>query len=529
MTIDTTGDLELPPYAGLRGGEFDQRNLPRRIALARSVNQDNVWATAIGMYINLYDPVTDQPHREAGIADAAVGLLEKQTSMCEQLAIENSATCDAIATKRLDAASAATVLAVEHIENANSIMDERSPGPDGTLITGNEIEAAQRADEAIAKQRAGEGDTRHLQSAVPSAWRVIAALTLAVIDIALLWKPLLGLGAQLTSAAVLNWSIGIGMAVLQTVFVEWAMRAYVEAERASVDRRGAARDFNRAVSADPRTTMTAPTRDDLETADRRMSSMFRALLVVAGLVAVLGGVRVAILTRRAMLEVWEAALYGSVIGIIIGGAIILMARVCCRGNALGERLRVEREAMAEYEDKWTTAKATVAGLRQDALHDLNRSKAAADRADDYRRRTVKDYWSAVMLAWIWFQLPTDTLDRENFEQRSTPPSAADESRSTLVSGHLATVNQWLEDRRSRTPVAALAQGPETPVDQQPINSYANRRDVLVRDGRIDVPDERGLPALPIVAAAVVTVVAATVTAFVIKSPDAATVFSGFGR
>ena len=74
-----------------------------------------------------------------------------------------------------------------------------------------------------------------------------------------------------------------------------------------------------------------------------------------------------VLGKRAGLTIFEAALFGTIVGLILGVLVVLMARLYCRGNLLGDRLRAEREAMDELNEKIQFARDEVASERENAL------------------------------------------------------------------------------------------------------------------------------------------------------------------
>jgi hypothetical protein len=518
-------DINPEPYPGLPQGAFYAAKLPPQASAAASTTDKGVWSTALNLYVNVVDPDTGRTYNGQPVNDVAEGTVHLAAATCRGLATQYSETSETKASGLEGQATKHLTEAVDHIENCSGILDEPLVGPDGEVINGWRLQAIKREDEELARERSKEGDSRHTEEPWATAWRMLAATLLGLLDVLLLWKPLLNLSFESSSGSVFRWAIGTGLAGLQILGIEWAARTYVNKERVSVDRRSAMGDYNRSLKEGRVTSdRPAPDRSELVDADTQLTHAYRALVAIAAFIAIIGGVRVAVLGRRTGLEIYEASLFGAIVGLILGGLVVQMARLYCRGNLLGDRLRIEREAVAGLHERIQYARGRVAEERENALAALLAAEALSDEANRIRHRTTEDYWRAVQLAWTWIGLPQGNLDYETFKQEALPESAnRQESRSDLHD-RLDRVNQWLADRPNvfeQEQVMALLPAREGSGDTeyQPLLPPADGQLVIYGPRLVDVPVKPAPPHSLMLAGAVVAVVATVATAFLAPGPE----------
>jgi hypothetical protein len=525
-----TFEDEIPDYPGLPRGAMEMMDLPPQAVASAGMTDEGVFAAGVDLYLNVVDPRTGKPYHDRPLADVAEGAFHIAAAKCKALATQFSSGCEERATELEAEAKSHLVEAVDNIESCARIWDEPLTGPDGEITSGRKIRKTQEQDEVLARERSAEGDSRHTERLWENAWRLLAATMLGLLDVLLLWKPLLNLSMDGNSGNVFRWAIGLGLAGLQVLAIEWAARTYVNAERSSVDRRGALGDFNRPLKEgflDP--GRKVPEHKDLLEADSRMAHAYRWLVLVATFIGVIGGARVAFLARRAQLESYEAALFGTIIGLLLGGLVVQMARLYCRGNLLGDRLRAEREAIAELDDRIQHARGVVVECRESAAISVETADALVDRAKEIRERTVEDYLVAVRLAWTWFGLPQSNVDSAEFKLLAMPEHADTSTGRGHVRALLNKVNQWLAEPPIASvpePVAALAAaeegkpgtalvrnaGPHTPPGGGRNQIHGIRR-------RIEPPEQPVPPHLWMLVGALTTVAATLVAAFLLPAPD----------
>jgi hypothetical protein len=510
----------VPDYPGLPRGKFTAEDVPPQARAAAAAVDPGVWSAAVSTYLTVVDPRTGQPYSGRPIEDAASGAIPLATSSCRSLAVGFSTEIDKQVTELEVSAATRLATAVDHIEHAARLMDEPMTGPDGEVVDGHGLRAVQQADEELARQRSAEGDSRHTEQTWPSGWRILAATLLGGLDILLLWKPLLNLTFEASSSNVFQWAISLGMTGLQVLAIEWCARAYVNSERVSVDRRAAAGDFNRPLKTG-RIVLDrpAPTTEEIREADQRMTQAYRWLVIVASFIAMIGGVRVAVLGKRAELTMFEAALFGTIIGVILGVLVVLMARLYCRGNLLGDRLRREHEAMDELNEKIQFTRDAVATERETALGALADADLLSATGTRVRVQAVADYWRAIQLAWTWFGLPHSQLDFPSFERDALPHLANSQPIRDDLRRKLDRVNAWLADRPTvfDRALALLPAGAAAGPARFPLA----RAELMVAD-----PEPVALPPLPapphilMVVGVALTVTAVVLTAYLSPMMDA---------
>lgn len=514
-------------YPGLPRATMNVTALPPQAIAASGNTDEGILAAAVDLYVNVVDSRTGRPYHDRPLSDVADGAVHLAAAKCNGLATKYSSACEEQAGELEAEAKAHLVEAVDNIEDCARIFDEPLTGPDGEITNGRKIQETQQKDEMLAKERSSEGDSRHTQRAWENAWRLIAATILGFLDVLLLWKPLLNLSMDADSGNVFRWSIGLGLAGLQILGIEWAARSYVEAERISVDRRGALGDYNRPLKAGfTGGTRKPPDLDELVEADARTAHAYRWLILIATLIGTIGGARVAFLARRADLASYEAALFGTIIGLMIGGLVVQMARLYCRGNLLGDRLEAERDAIAELDERIQQARDVVVGCRESAAAAVERADGFVDRAQEIRELTVKDYLVAVSLAWTWFGLPTAQLDEDAFRQRAVPVHVDTSDGRNRVRAMLDKVNQWLAEPPIASapdpkPTLMPGEGPGTGTELVPV-AFPHRppddgRNHYVGNRPIEPPEQPAPPHLWMLTGAMVTIAATLVAAFVLPA------------
>ncbi|WP_410669831.1 hypothetical protein [Amycolatopsis sp. cmx-4-68] len=440
--------LPLDPYPGLPRGAFHTKDLPRPAVMAFATTDEGVWTAAVDTYLTVIDPDTGKPDHDRPLENTAAGAVRNAAANCQTLAFKSSARSDDRAEKQESEAAKHIGEAVDLIEHANAIMSEQVTGPDGAKIDGWKLQRIHRQDEEVAEARSASGDSRHLQWKWEKSWRLITSGLLGILDALLLWKPLLNLSFQERDPEnIFHWGLGLIFVAVQVLFIDWAARTFVTAERLSADRRSAAGDYNRLfIGSRHGGDRPRPTDAEIAEADQQLSRAYHILIWVAAAVALIGGVRVALLGSQAGLPWLQNALFGVIIGLILGCLIVLMTQLYCRGNLLGDRLRIEREAIEKLSGRFKRAQARVAEQRDNVWTALKASQEQARNAATIRTQTVADYRRAVGLAWTWLGLHPESLDEVDFLHRATPLVEDSAARRADLESRLEPVNKWLESR-----------------------------------------------------------------------------------
>ncbi|MBB5892316.1 hypothetical protein [Kutzneria kofuensis] len=517
----TEPEITLDPYPGLPPGAFFAEHLPPVAIATKGGIDDGVWSAAVNLYLTVIDPTTGKPYHGHALEDVARGGVGVAAVTCQGLATKYSANSDEQATNRELAVAKHLAEAVEHSQIADGVLNEPLTGPDGGVLDGLQLQQLHREDEELARQRVQEGDSRHTERPWPGSWRVLATMLLGGLDLVLLWKPLLNLSFEASSGSVFRWLIAAAATGLQVFGIEWSARTFVKAERVCVDRRAAAGDYNRMLRTKP-AARSAPSAPQIAEAEQHLAHAYWLLVLVATFVAMIGGVRIAVLARLADFVSLQAVLYGAPIGLILGLAVVLMARMYCRGNLLGYRLAKERKALAVLTNRHRYAIGVVSAARQRAITALNDARTHSEHAEGLREKTLNDFRAAVQLGWSWLGLPEADLDLVEFGTRATPPSPVQNNRADLAD-RLDKVNDWLAKRPSvvngtppsPTPGAPqLMAAPHVPLDQP-----GGGRAMVISKRGVDLPTSSAPPYLLMLAGAAAVVLATVVTAFVTPNPN----------
>jgi hypothetical protein len=519
-------DLPLDPYPGLPRGAFYAQDLPRPAGMAFATTDEGVWSAAVDTYLTVIDPATGKPDRDRSLEDTAVGAGRNAASACHTLALKFSARSDDRAEKQEAEAAKHIGEAVDLIEHANAIMSEQVTGPEGGKIDGWHLQRVHQQDEELAQARSASGDSRHTQRRWERSWRLITSSLLGILDALLLWKPLLNLSFQASDPENLfHWGLGLIFVAVQVLFIDWAARTFVTAERLSTDRRSSAGDYNRLFTGGhyggnrPR-----PTDAEIIEADQQHSRAYHILVGVAAAVALIGGIRVALLGIQAGLPLLENALFGVIIGLVLGCLIILMTQLYCRGNLLGDRLRIERETIEKLSGRFRRAQTRVAEARDNVWTALKASQEQARNAATIRKQTVADYERAIGLAWTWLGLHPSLLDELAFKERATPVVEDSSARHADLDSRLEPVNKWLENRTlpPPPPPAQHKIGADFQTKSQqlvPLNPPTDGRAKAVGPQPIEVPVRPKPPHKWMLAGAVLTIVVTVVTAVFAPATD----------
>ena len=175
-------------------------------------------------YNRVADPQTGRPwsgaDNPADLEKAARPAFAQTVTMLQEDAVGASIPFDLVALEAAERASSRTTEAESARERTGRIQDDVVEYPPGASATVREAMADYAADRDLGAQRRHEGDSRHEVVPVARHWVVLAAVLLAILDVALLWRPLLGLGAVDDAGALYKWALAVGFAGLQAFFID---------------------------------------------------------------------------------------------------------------------------------------------------------------------------------------------------------------------------------------------------------------------------------------------------------------------
>ena len=488
----------------------------------------DVLSIAVEIYNTAADPRTGEPRRPDTHAAACDQAFEAAWTSAQEDCAVAADRSDAEYLAAADSALAAAHEALDLTEQADAVLDRTVPAPGGAQLTRRRVAEQHLADERLARARADDGDSRHLQAPIGRPIVALGAGVYGLLDLFLLYFPILNLSFTVDEPGdVLRWLIGLVLAVGQALALEQALQRYRSAERAGTDLRDSFGDFNRSVDRQPE---APPALTDLDAADQRFRRAQRFLLTMAVITAVLAAWRIAVLTRDAGLSVPDGALFGSGIGLTLGMLVLLLGAQLCRGNALGDRLD-QGAAVVEETDRIRRADAEAAAeVRRTGLDALEEARKQRAGGDEIRAAVVGAYWDGMQRAAVWLGVgrpPAPGQDGQRIRPLPVLIDAAD--RVDRAEHALDRVGRWLHDAAGaahpEVDTAGAAEDSGRELTARPADPFGARdRGVLVgrrsviHHARIEVPRPPGEPRWLITAGAALTVGAAYLAAWTAAGP-----------
>ncbi len=176
-------------------------------------------------------------------------------------------------------------------------------------------------------------------------------------------------------------------------------------------------------------------------ADAELRSAGGWLLGAAVATAVIGPARVAYLARISNLSVVEAALFAVVAALFLGGLVVLMGFLSCRGNRLGDRLGIGTGIVEAVEQRDRECRENVADAQERARRWLVTADQATARGDETRAWVIEGYLRSMMLARDWCDLDPSVFDgvQPRFNASSRPLAEQAAARKSEALAVLETV------------------------------------------------------------------------------------------
>lgn len=456
--------VDPPMGSGLR---LKERNIaeehipPRARAIWPSIDPQ-VGTIAVIVHNMVVNPATGQPWNGQTAQVSAPAAFAQGVAMGQEEAVTLSEPEDAEYLQRVDRADEHANLANAMIEDTDKIPDDSVEFPPGSWVNGREAVATHRADRELAAEREQAGDSRHRQREIERIWVVLAAVVLTALDMMLLWRPLLNLGEINTAGALYKWVLALAFAGAQAFFIDLAVHKYRERERDATERRDAVRDHNRAARRSleqgdlAAVAQSSTDIEEIRTADRELQGAYRWLLTTAAIVCVIGVVRVTFLSRGGGQSVAEATLFGAVVGLMLGGVVLLLGSMACRGNRLGERLRAGAAVVADIGDRIQEGEGRVGDARDAARTELAAADRAHIQAENNRAWALGQYRQALLLATSWLALAKPPVDHtELIAPRELAIADAAAQKAHVIADKLRAVDQWLVETHDVAPPVAL--------------------------------------------------------------------------
>lgn len=427
-----------------------EEQLSPQARLARGQIDGDVFGTAVTIENRVIDPSTGLQRTNGNRTPEAsfVSACEDMILECRNWIRKQCGPDDADSLQCTNDALEAATPAIDMMQNLEMALEENVQDPRGGRSPIRVVMANHRSDQMLAADREREGDNRHLDRPVARAWIAVAAGVFAVLDMLLLWRPVLHLAALDSARMLLQWVIAGALSAATALFIEITVRHFQRAERNSTDRRDAVRDRNRAVHSDNHSAFGAPSLDpsQIDTADAELRSAGGWLLGAAVATAVIGAARVAYLARISNLSVVEAALFAVVAALFLGGLVVLMGFLSCRGNRLGDRLGIATGIVEAVEQRDRECRENVADAQERARRLLVTADQATARGDETRAWVIEGYLRSMMLARDWCDLDTSVFDgvQPRFNASSRPLAEQATGRKREALAVLEKIGKWLE-------------------------------------------------------------------------------------
>ncbi|MDQ3760643.1 MAG: hypothetical protein M3460_02795 [Actinomycetota bacterium] len=384
---------------GVRTRTWSEDKVPQQARTLIGGVDDEVLGIAVEIHNRVADPRTGQPYAPNNYQQSVVKAFASTWTAAQEDSTAASMALDEAYLDRAGAAARCADEALDLVAEAGTILDQAVEAPSGAQLSRRQVANEHRADAELARRREADGDYRHRQRAI-SRWVILfGAIVYGLVDLLLLYVPILNLGAIEDRGDLIRWLIAVILSVAQAFFLDLVLREHQEADRDCTDLRNAIRDYNRDVRQG--TDVVPPSKADIEFADGRLWRAKFLLVVLAGITGVLAAVRIAILVRETNFSVAEAALFGSALGLVLGLLVVVLGRLVCRGNALGDQLRIGGEIIEDTRRLEQEAIAEVTRARDAATAELDAAKAAKARGDDKRLLVASRYWEGMQLAETW--------------------------------------------------------------------------------------------------------------------------------
>jgi len=493
---------------------FNESDVPRCALPEYGAVEPREWQNAVFLYIGGLEPSTGKPWNDAQPSDqVARNTLEQGVAACQADGVllsgpddEESAELSADAAQQADEATSA-------ISQAEAVLDKLFVDADGGQSPAREVIAEHLQDQVLAEERVRGGDTRHTQAVAAHGVIVVPSILLALADLLLLWKPILGLGSLSSGGMIWKWAVGGALAGFVALVVERSVWHYRMAERESVDRRAALADCHRALGRGRWTSgMSVPSESEIAGADRRVVVAHGWLAAAAGVTGVGGAMRIAILAASGN-PVVLSGIYGAIGGVFLFAAVVLLSYWACRGNHLGDRIRQGGELVERIGAHYQRFVAAVQEHRDHAYDRLAEAEKTATAAVEIRERVAAQYWQAMLMCWRWAGFDRAILEHPGqVVARSLPIVEQAEKQRESARVRIDHIDKWLREQQptvarvAREPLA-LPAGQDRPpsrvlVKPPPLGSPGGLINPLP-----DLPAERSSPLLGLAVSVVLTVLA----------------------
>lgn len=455
-----------PPDGGVRPRVWHHDAIPPPgRPLVNSISGE-ILGIAIEVHNDVADPQTGKPHAPNNVNQSVAVAVDVAWTAAQEDAQRAARPIDDAFVARAATAAHLGGEALALMAETDAIPHQMVEAPSRAQLSRRQVAHEHRADDELARRHEAEGDHRHRQREVPRWVVVVGAVVYGLVDLLLLYVPVLNLGEISDTGDVVRWGVAIVLSMAQAILLELALNAYRQAEREGTDLRNAVRDRNHDVTADRRAADVDPV--DIAEADARLVRAQYWLVSLAGITGVLTAFRIAILVREALRPNVEAALFGAAIGLVLGLLVLVLGRALCRGNALGDRLTAGGEVIAETDELVENGLAEVRDTRSRIDACLTAARKARGRGDEVRYSIVAAYKQGIERALIWLEVPEFTDSGVHaVTPREIPVVRDGELHVKTAEAAHKRIATWLGEDTDVTPRRQIEPAPPTHVEPAP--------------------------------------------------------------
>lgn len=439
------------------------------------VNSGRISAETLGIAVEVHndvaDPHTGQPHAPKHLDRSVAVAVEVAWTAAQEDAQRAARPIDDAFVARAATAAGLADDALAQMAETDAIAHQMVEAPSGAQLSRQQVAQEHRADDELARRHEAEGSHRHRQREVPRWVVVVGAVVYGLVDLLLLYVPVLNLGGISDAGDVVRWGVALVLSMAQAILLELALNGYRQAEREAIDLRDAVRDRNHAVKVERIAADVDPV--DIAGADDRLVRAQNWLVLLAGVTAVLAAFRIAVLVREAQRPIAESALFGAAIGLVLGLLVWVLGRTLCRGNALGDRLAAGGEVIAETDELVENGLADVRDLRTQIDAWLAAARKARGRGDEVRYAIVAAYKQGIDRALIWLDVPGPAGSGvHDVTQREIPVVRDGERHVTAAEAVLARIATWLGEDAAAALHRQIESGPFAEAEPAPTGRTA---------------------------------------------------------
>lgn len=129
--------------------------------------------------------------------------------------------------------------------------------------------------------------------------------------------------------------------------------------------------------------------------------------------------------------------------LFLGGLVVLLGFLSCRGNQLGDRLGIGTEVVESVEQRGRESREEVAEAREEARQLLVAADEAAAQGAETRAWVIEGYQRSMLLACRWCSLDASVFAGVRFDACCRPLAEEAASKKADTLAKLEDIDEWL--------------------------------------------------------------------------------------